>query len=179
MSVATPSAAFTAYPTPSNLPLCFSLLCHVFIILVFSSPPDTYPTAPAYLLLLPHHTCHFSPFSPLSEAAGQRDTLSLTCYAADYQGKSAAATQSETRKGKTSATAEKGNYILSVCSILIALLILLHPMGRVGKLCSCKGTGTIRRFLYLFRMESLCKRDFGCTSTDADQLNDNHEVCRW
>lgn len=98
---------------PPRSPLYFSLLCHVFIILVFSSPPDTYPTAPAYLLLLPHHTCHFSPFSPLSEAAGQRDALSLTCYAAEYQGKSAAATQSETRKGKTSATAEKGNYILS------------------------------------------------------------------
>lgn len=33
------------------------------------------PYSPAYLLLLPHHICHFSPFSLLSESVGQRDTL--------------------------------------------------------------------------------------------------------
>lgn len=46
--------------TLSCLPLCFSLWCHMVIVLLFALPPHTYPFL--YLLFLPHHTSSLSPF---------------------------------------------------------------------------------------------------------------------
>lgn len=70
----------------------------------------------------------------------------------------------------------KGNAGLSFASFCCSLVRTSMD------LCSCKWYrlhSTCRIFLYCFHTENLCKKDFGCTTADADQPNGNHEVCRW
>lgn len=178
VSVATPSASFTAYPTPSNLLLCFSLLCHIFI--PWSLPHLVTPTLQplhsfcSYLTI--SVTSHI--LSPVWVSRTERHSC-LSCYAVGYWGRLLQLSTVRHGKGKHQQQQEKEVLFCASAPSWLLSFPLLHHTGWVGKQCSCKVQPPTRGFLYCFHTKSLCKRDFGCTCTDADQLNDNHEVCTW
>lgn len=183
VSLASLSAFFTAYPHPQQPPsLLLTLVPHVHSpALCLTSWHLPYCLA-AYLLLLPPHTFHLPPFFPpilfLSDAIGQRGTPCLTCYAAGSQWKCGCYPQGCMVKKNLCDTREKG---MLVCPLpLFAAAWFFLPLNDELRNCKwCRLYPTFRRFLYCFHTKSLCKRDFGCTSTDADQLNDSCVVCRW
>lgn len=159
-------------------PLLLTLVPHIHspgLCLTFRHLPYS-PCIPS-ALTSPHLS--LLTFSLLSESVGQRDT---PAYPAMQQGNRGRLLQLSTvrhGKGKPQQQQEKERLFCASAPSWLLSFPLLHHTGWVGKLCSCKVQAPTRGFLYCFHTKSLCKRDFGCTCTDADQLNDNHEVCTW
>lgn len=83
------------------------------------------------------------------------------------------------RENLSSSRKKEMLFCASAPSCLLSSFCCIPQGGWVNYAAANVQAPTMRRFLYCFHTKSLCKGDFGCTCTDAVQLNDKHEVCRW